>query len=102
MTTGLICIIFGVTAIGYTGKLIGEAVKEVEVKKINAQTELDLQKRLISTELKNFKNKKEAAITPLADEFYYQKAQGKPPEELKNLADSILFEIKNGAPFVYS
>ena len=94
--------IFGVTALGYTGKLLGEAIKEVEVKKINAQTELDLQKRLVSTELRNFKNKKEAAITPLADEFYRQKAQGRKSEELKPLADSILFEIKNGAPFVYS
>jgi len=94
--------IFGVTALGYTGKLIGEAIKEVEVKKINAQTELELQKRLVSTELRNFKNKKESAINPLIEEFDRQFALGKPPEELKNLADSILFEIKNGAPFVYA
>ena len=94
--------IFGITALGYTGKLTGEAIKEVEVKKINAQTELDLQKRLVSTELRNFKNKKDAAITPLIEEFDRQKALSKPKEELKTMADNILFEIKNGAPFVYS
>ena len=29
-------------------------------------------------------------------------AKGKSPEELKIMADNILFEIKNGPPFVYS
>lgn len=94
--------IAGLSAIGYTGKLAGEAIKEVEVKKINAETELDLQKRLISTELRNFKAKKDAAIRPLMDEFYKQKSLGKPDKELKTIADNILYEIKNGAPFVYS
>ncbi|MBO7672381.1 hypothetical protein J6S88_03120 [bacterium] len=94
--------IFGITALGYTGKLTGEAIKEVEVKKINAETELDLQRRLVSTELRNFKNKKDAAITPLIEEFDRQKSLSKPKEELKVMADNILFEIKNGAPFVYS
>ena len=35
-------------------------------------------------------------------EFYKQVDNGKPKEELKVMADNILFEIKNGAPFVYS
>jgi len=94
--------IAGLSAIGYTGKLAGEAIKEVEVKKINAETELDLQKRLVSTELRNFKAKKDSAINPLMEEFYTQKQQGKSKEELKTIADNILYEIKNGAPFVYS
>ena len=94
--------IAGLTALGYTGKLAGEAIKEVEVKKINAQTELDLQKRLVSTELRNFKAKKDSAINPLMEEFYKQKQNGKSKEELKTIADNILYEIKNGAPFVYS
>ena len=94
--------ITGVSAIGYCGKVGTEAIKEVEVKKYNADTELNLQKRLVSTELRNFKAKKESAINPLSEEFYAQKENGKSPEELKVLADNILFEIKNGPPFVYS
>lgn len=92
----------GLAAIGYGGKLIGEAIKDVQVKKINADTEAELQQRLVSTELKNFKSKKDAAIQPLMDEFYKQARAGKPKEELKIMADNILFEIKNGPPFVYS
>lgn len=94
--------IAGLSAIGYAGKLTGEAIKEVEVKKINAQTELDLQKRLVSTELRNFKAKKDSAIKPLVQEFYKKKEEGKSQQELKIIADNILYEIKNGAPFVYS
>lgn len=94
--------ITGISALGYCGKVATEAVKEVEVKKYNADIELDLQRRLVSTELRNFKAKKESAINPLCEEFYAQKENGKSPEELKNIADNILFEIKNGPPFVYS
>lgn len=89
-------------AIGYGGKVAGDAIKEVQVKKINAQTELDLQKRLVSTELRNFKAKKDAAIQPLVDEFYKKVDEGKPKEQLKVVAENILLEIKNGPPFVYS
>lgn len=92
----------GAAAIGYGGKLMGDAIKEVQVKKLNADTEAELQQRLVSTELKNFKSKKDAAIQPLMDEFYKQAREGKPKEELKIMADNILFEIKNGPPFVYS
>lgn len=94
--------ITGLTAISYGGKLYGDAVKDVQVKKINAETELNLQQRLVSTELRNFKSKKDAAIQPLVEEFYRQAANGKSKEELKVIADNILFEIKNGPPFVYS
>lgn len=94
--------IAGLSAAGYAGKLTGDAIKEVQVKKINAQTELELQKRLVSTELRNFKAKKDAAINPLIEEFYKQKEGGKSKEELKVIADNILYEIKNGAPYVYS
>ncbi len=94
--------ITGLTAIGYGGKLAGDAIKEVQVKKINAETELELQKRLVSTELRNFKAKKDSAIQPLVEEFYRQVDAGKSKAELKTMAENILFEIKNGAPFVYS
>lgn len=96
---------FGTTAlaaVSYGGKLIGDAIKEVQVKKINAQTEIDLQQRLVSTELRNFKSKKDAAVKPLVDEFYKQVDEGKPKEQLKTMAENILLEIKNGPPFVYS
>lgn len=92
----------GITAFSYGGKVLGEAVKEVQVKKMNAQTELSLQKRLVSTELRNFKAKKDSAIEPLCDEFYVQLQNGKPKNELKTIAENILFEVKNGPPFVYS
>lgn len=94
--------ITGLTAISYGGKLAGDAIKEVQVKKLNAETEINLQQRLVATELRNFKSKKDAAILPLIEEFYRQVAQGKPKEELKTMADNILLEIKNGPPFVYS
>lgn len=94
--------ITGLTALTYGGKALGEAVKEVQVKKINAQTELELQQRLVSTELRNFKAKKDAATNPLCEEFYVQLQRGKPKEELKTIAENILFEVKNGPPFVYS
>ena len=94
--------IAGISALAYGGKAAAEAVKEVQVKKYQAEIELDLQNRLVSTELRNFKAKKESAIEPLCDEFFIQKEQGKSKEELKVIADNILFEIKNGPPFVYS
>ena len=90
------------TAISYGGKVLGDAIKEVQVKKINAQTELNLQQKLVSTELRNFKAKKDAAIKPLVEEFYRQVDQGKSKEQLKLMAENILLEIKNGPPFVYS
>ena len=94
--------ITGASAAAFVGETAANAVKDVQVKKYNADTELGLQKRLVPTELRNFKSKKEAAINPLSDEFYKQKEAGKPKEELKVMADSILNEIKNGAPYIYS
>lgn len=94
--------ITGVTGVSYGGKVAGEAIKDVKVKKENAQTELNLQRRLVSTELRNFKTKKEAAIQPLCDEFHVNAKNNMPKEELKIMADNILLEIKNGPPFVYA
>lgn len=94
--------ITGLTALTYGGKTLGEAVKEVQVKKLNAQTELELQQRLVATELRNFKAKKDSAIEPLCEEFYAQNKKGKSKEELQVMAENILFEVKNGPPFVYS
>ena len=94
--------ITGATATAFLGELSIGAIKDVQVKKYNAQTELNLQKQLVSTELRNFKSKKDSSIQPLCDEFYRQKKNGKSNDELKVVADGILNEIKNGAPYVYS
>lgn len=91
-----------VTTIGYGGAKTVEAVKEAQVIKENAKTELDLQKRLVAVELKNFETKKRSVIEPLMDEFRVQAMQGKDKNELKTRAENILYEIKNGPPFVYS
>ncbi len=91
-----------VSGIGYSGTKTVEAMKEAQVIKENANTELDLQKRLVSVELKNFETKKRSVIEPLVDEFRVQAMQGKDKNELKTRAENILYEIKNGPPFVYS
>ena len=102
----LLKMVFGgmaaVTTVGYVGAKTVEAVKEAEVIKENAKTELDLQKRLVSVELKNFETKKRSVIEPLMDEFRVQAMNGKDKSELKTRAENILYEIKNGPPFVYS
>ena len=85
--------ISGITALAYGGKTASEAIKDVQVKKYSADVELDLQKRLVATELRNFKAKKDSAIEPLCEEFFAQKYTGKSPEELKIMADNILLKI---------
>ncbi len=91
------------SAIGYLFKQGMDALKELTVMKENAKTELDLRKRLVSVEIENFKSKKESAITPLVENFKKQAETGKKSkEELKQLADNILMETKNGPPYVYA
>ena len=91
------------SSIGYLFKQGMDAVKEVTVLKENAKTELDLRKRLVDVEIKNFKSKKESAINPLIDNFDKQVQSGnKTQEELKQIADNILMETKNGPPYVYT
>lgn len=91
-----------VTAVGYVGTTIVDAQKTVQVMKENAKTELDLQDRLVNVELNNFSAKKNSVIEPLMDEFRKQARAGKDKQELKTRAENILYEIKNGPPFVYS
>jgi hypothetical protein len=93
--------ISGVTAVGYVGEQAVNATREVEVKKMNNDTELNLHKRLVNVELRNFKQKKESYIKPLVQEFKKQ-APNKSKEELNGMAQNILYEIKNGPPFVYA
>ncbi len=90
-----------ISGLGYLGKNIVEGTKEIGVKKINAETELDLQRELVDVELRNFEAKKRSYVNPLMQEF--KKAVNKQnSEKLKSMGTEILYEIKNGAPFVYS
>jgi len=91
-----------ISVLGYVGKQALDGIKQSEVIKANAQTELNLQKKLVEVELKNFYAKKSSVINPLVDEFLTQAQHGKNPCELKTMAENILLEIKNGPPFIYS
>lgn len=91
-----------VTGLGYLGKTSVEAVKDVQVKKVNAETELNLHKKLVNVELRNFLAKKRSAIEPLVKEFKNRARKTSDTKKLKIMADDIIYEIKNGAPFVYS
>lgn len=93
--------ISGVTGVGYAGEQAVNAVREVEVKKMNNETELNLHKRLVNVELRNFKQKKESYIKPLVTEFKRQ-APNRDKTQLDSMAQNILYEIKNGPPFVYA
>ncbi len=91
------------SAVGYIFKQTMDAVKEAAVMNENAKTELNLRKRLVNVEISNFRSKKESAIKPLVDNFSAQAANGsKTKDELKQIADNILTEIKNGPPYVYT
>ena len=91
-----------VTTVGYVGSSAIEGIKEAQVIKENAKTELDLQKRLVNVELNNFESKKRSVIEPMIEEFKVMAMQGKDKTELQTRAENILYEIKNGPPFVYS
>ncbi|MDD3150310.1 MAG: hypothetical protein PHV68_05700 [Candidatus Gastranaerophilales bacterium] len=91
-----------VSGVGYLGKTAVEAQKEFQVNKVNAQTELQLQKNLVNVELKNFLAKKNSAINPLMDDFRQKVNKGKNTNTLHQNATEILNEIKNGAPFIYA
>ena len=91
------------SAIGYLFKQGMDALKEMTVLRENAKTELNLRKRLVDVEVENFKSKKRSAINPLLEQFEKEALQGtKSKEELKQLADNILMETKNGPPYVYT
>lgn len=94
-------VLTAVSGIGYVGKQGIEAIRDAEVKKANTDSELELQKSLINTELKNFYSKKMSYIEPLMDEIR-KKYPDISDEELRKMADNVLSEIKNGPPFVYA
>lgn len=93
--------ITAVTILGYLGTSIVEAVKNVEVKKANAKTELNLQKKLVNVELKNFYSKKNSIIQPLVQKLD-EAIKTNDTHKTQLLTEHILSEIKNGPPFVYA
>ncbi len=91
-----------VTAVGYLIKEGFDALKKVAVSRENSKTELNLKKRLVEVEIENFKAKKNSAIQPLIDNFKYKLREKKEKSEMKKYAENVLFEIKNGPPYIYS
>ncbi len=91
-----------ISATGYVLKNTAEALKDVMVGRENSKSELNLRKQLVKIEIDNFKAKKLSAINPMLENFKYQAQKGKSKQELKELAEAILIEIKNGPPYVYS
>lgn len=89
-------------ALGYAGEKVVEGVKEVQVEKANADTEVKLQDRLVQVELQNFYKKKSSYIQPLMEDYREKLKNSPKKEEVKKLKENVLSEIKNGPPFVYS
>lgn len=90
------------SGLAFTLKQATQAVKEVTVSRENSNSELGLRKKLVNVEIENFKAKKMSAIIPLLENFELQRQQGKTKQELNELAQNILLEIKNGPPYVYA
>ena len=91
-----------ISSTGYILRTVADAIKNVIVGRENSKSELNLRKQLVQVEVDNFKTKKMSAINPMLENFRYQAQKGKSKEELKELAENILTEIKNGPPYVYS
>ena len=94
--------IAAVAGTSYTGAKFVEANKEVQVKKVNTETDLDMHDKLVRVELKNFMIKKEIAVKPLTDEYKEFASRGSANvKTLKTRFNGIMDEIKNGPPFIY-
>ena len=57
---------------------------------------------LTGFEERNFESKKRSNIDVLMNEFVKTAKRSKNTDKLQTMATEILYEIKNGAPFVYS
>jgi len=90
-----------ISSIGYLAKEAASGIEEVTVQKEGTKSELELKRRLVEVEIENFKAKKRSAINPLIENYKLQKQKGASKQELDELAQNILLEIKNGPPYVY-
>lgn len=94
--------IVGTTGGGYIGSRMLDAIKEVEVKRVNAETERRLQERLVEVELKNFMAKKNSLVRPLVKEYEHMIETNASNNQLNAQYNLILDELRNGPPFVYA
>ena len=101
-TKTLATVMCGFAGLGYLGQSAVKGVKEVQVEKANANTEVDLQDRLVQVELKNFYAKKRSFIAPIMEDTKEKIRLTDSKEEIKKHKEEVLAEIKNGPPFVYS
>ena len=101
-TKALAGIMCGFAGLAYIGQSAVKGVKEVQVEKANANTEVDLQDRLVQVELKNFYAKKRSFIAPVMEDTKEKIRLSDSKEEIKRHKQDALAEIKNGPPFVYS
>lgn len=101
-TRDLAILLCSSAALGYVGEKTVEGIKDVQVEKNNTKTEINLQDRLVQVELNNFYQKKLAYVNPLMEIYMNKFKLGASKEELAQMKNHILSEIKNGPPFVYS
>jgi len=101
-TRNLALLLCSSAALGYVGEKTVEGIKEVQVEKANAKTEVELQDRLVQVELQNFYQKKNSYIQPLMDDYKEKIKTPSSKENVKKLKENVLTEIKSGPPFVYS
>ncbi|MEW5818585.1 MAG: hypothetical protein AB1782_00205 [Cyanobacteriota bacterium] len=94
--------IVGATGGGYLGSKMLDAAKDIQVKRVNAETERRLQERLVEVELKNFIAKKNSLITPLINEYEKMVREKTNKTELNKQYNLILDELRNGPPFIYA
>ena len=101
-TRNLAILLCSSAAFEYVGEKAIEGIKETQVEKANAKTEIDLQDRLVQVELNNFYRKKNSYIQPLMEDYKEKIKQPLSINEIKKLKENVLSEIKSGPPFVYS
>ena len=101
-TGNLALLLCSSSALGYLGEKTVEGVKEAQVEKANAKTEVELQDRLVQVELKNFYKKKDSYIQPIMNDYKEKLKNSFSKEEVKKMKENVLSEIKNGPPCVYA
>jgi ribosomal protein S17E len=102
-TRNLMILTASTGASGYIGQSAVAAVKEVQVEKANAETERQLQDKLVQVELNNFLAKKTSYMEPLVKDYIKYKNEN--PDKIDNVEKmyiNIIEEAKSGPPFVYT
>lgn len=103
LSTALFLCLTGETAISYIGNKTVEAIKDVQVKKTNADTEYNLHDKLVQVELNNFLTKKNSVVDPMMKDFKeYVAKNPNNKDEIAKRYNAVLEEIKHGPPFIYS